>query len=86
LTDRAGRTAAVPTRPGEPALVFPPGTVEEDPVFAGGLFSGRVPMTTVRVQLRDFAGVDLSQIAEVALLFDQTPGGSLFLGDLEFVR
>ena len=86
LTDRAGNTAVARTRPDEPALQFPPGAVEEDEIFAGGLFSGLVPMTTVRVQLRDFSGVDLSQVREVALLFDQTPGGALFLGDLEFVR
>jgi hypothetical protein len=36
--------------------------------------------------LGDFSGVDLSTIREVVLLFDQTPGGSLFLGDLEVVR
>lgn len=84
LTDRAGATAVVSTRPDEPALVFPPGEVEEDSIF-GELFSGRAPMTTIRWQLSDFAGVDLSQIAEIALLFDQTESGSLFMGDVEFV-
>ncbi|GIK58639.1 MAG: hypothetical protein BroJett015_43020 [Chloroflexota bacterium] len=43
-------------------------------------------MATIRWQLSDFAGVDLSQISEIALLFDQTASGSLFMGDVELVR
>ena len=86
LTDSGGKTAVLPTRPTEPALAFPPGDVEEDDFFEGGQFTGRVPMTTVRLLLSDFDGVDLTQINEVALLFDQTPSGSLFVGDIEFVK
>lgn len=86
LTDRAGGTAVVSTRANEPALVFPPGEVEEDSFSAGDLFTGRAPMTTIRWQLSDFAGVDLSQIVEIALLFDQTESGSLFMGDVAWER
>ena len=86
LTDGAGKTAAVHTRSAEPALQFPIGKVEDDPVFEGGLFNGRVPLTTVRLPLRDFEGVNLSDIREMALVFDQTPSGSLFMGDVEVVR
>ena len=86
LTDSNGTTAVVQTRPTEPALVFPLGNVEEDDIFEGGLFTGRVPMTTIRLLLSDFEGVDLTQISEVLLLFDQTPSGSLFIGDIEFVK
>jgi hypothetical protein len=85
LTDRAGNSAAVQTRPDEPALAFPTGLVEDDPTF-GGLFTGRVPMTTIRLPLSDFEGVDLANISEIALLFDRTPSGSLFMGDVEWVR
>lgn len=86
LTDRSGASATVRTRPGEPALTFPVGIVTEDDVFEDGLFSGRVPMTTIRLLLSDFSGVDLSQISQITLLFDQTDSGALFLGDLELVR
>jgi hypothetical protein len=86
FTDRLGNTAAVQTRPDEPALRFPPGYKQENEFFEGGLFSGRVPLTTIRVRLRDFRGVDLTQISEIALLFEQTPSGSLFIGDVELVR
>ena len=57
-----------------------------DPFFKGGLFSGRVPMTTVRLPLKDFGGVNLGDIRELALVFDRTPSGSLFIGDVELVR
>ncbi len=86
LTDRTGAAATVTTRPTEPALLFPLGNVEEDDIFEGGFFTGRIPMTTVRLLLGDFTGVDLTQISEVALLFDQTPSGSLFVGDIELVK
>ena len=85
LSDRAGNSATVPTRPDEPALAFPTGLVEEDDFF-GSLFTGRVPMTTIRLPLSAFDGIDLANIGEIALLFDQTASGSLFLGDLEWVR
>jgi hypothetical protein len=85
LTDRAGNRAAVPVRPDEPSLAFPAGLVEED-AFSGDFFTGPVPMTTIRWTLSEFDGVDLTDIGEIALLFDQTASGSLFLGDLEWVR
>ncbi len=86
LTDGAGKTATLRTRPDEPALVFPAGYTEEDSFFEGGLFSGRVPMTTIRAPLGDFSGVDLQDIRELALVFDQTPSGSLFISDVELAR
>ncbi len=86
LTDRAGHRATVQTRPGEPALGFPPGTMQSDTSMPTGFFTGRVPLTTIRLALSDFAGVDLSQIDEIALVFDQTSSGALFLADLEWAR
>ena len=86
LTDRAGQRAVVATRPGEPALAFPPGEMRELSATDPGFFTGRVPLTAIRLPLDSFAGVDLSDIAEIALLFDQTPSGALFLADLEWMR
>ena len=51
-----------------------------------GFFTGLVPLTTIRLALGDFDGVDLANIEEIALLFDQTPSGALFVGDLEWIR
>ena len=84
LTDWNGKTATASTRPDEPALSFPVGQVKDDPGF-GKVFTGRAPMTTLRIPMSSFNGVDLSGIREVALVFDKTPSGNLFLGDLEVV-
>lgn len=86
LTDRAGNRAAVQTRADEPALGFPAGEMQEVSATSSGFFTGIVPLTAIRVPLSAFDGVDLSNIAEVALLFDQTSGGALFLADIEWLR
>jgi hypothetical protein len=66
-------------------LQYPVGTFSED-AFFGPTFSGIAPLTTLRVQLSDFSGIDLTNVAEIALMFDQTASGTLFLGDVEFVQ
>ncbi|MEI2689710.1 MAG: hypothetical protein V9H69_08335 [Anaerolineae bacterium] len=86
LTDRAGHSAVVQIGPDQPALGFPPGEMQELTATDGGFFTGRVPLTAIRLPLSAFAGIDLSAVAEIALLFDQTPSGTLFLADLEWVR
>jgi hypothetical protein len=85
LIDRAGNTATVQTRPAEPALRFPPGLAQAETSF-GQFFTGRAPLLPVRAPLGEFAGVDRANIVEVALLFDQTNRGTLFLADVELVR
>ena len=86
LVDKEGNTASVHTRVDEPALRFPDGYKEKNDSFDGGWFTGRVPLTTIRLPLSDFAGVDLTAIREINILFDQTPSGSLFISDLELLR
>jgi TPR repeat protein len=85
LTDRAGNVATVPVRADEPALRYPAGETQPDEIF-GELFTGRVPLLPVRVPISAFTGVNLASIAEVALVFDLTDSGALFLADLELVR
>lgn len=86
LTDRAGNAAVVSTSPEEPALAFPSGYMKESTVFDTGIFVGRVLLTTLRLPLTLFSGVDLANVAEVALVFDQTDSGSLWLADLEWAK
>jgi hypothetical protein len=85
MTDGAGRSASMKTRPNEPALRFPEGEVAVDATF-GVLFTGRLPLTSIRMPISALQGVDKADIREIALLFDQAPSGSLFLADLEWVR
>ena len=86
LTDGRGKQARVPTRPDEPAWV--PARLVRDALAEGEtiFFTGLVPLTTIRLALSDFTGVDLTDIREIALVFDRTPSGTLFMGDLEWVR
>jgi len=85
LTDSSGMTATVRIGAQEGALQYPPGLVQEDSFF-GSLFTGRVPLTTIRIPLSAFVGVNLRDISEVALLFDGQPSGAIFLADVELVR
>ncbi len=85
VTDRSGASASVAVRPDEPALRYPAGKAEPDDLF-GELFTGRLPLMPVRVPIRAFEGVNLASIAEVALVFDQTESGALFVADVELVR
>jgi dienelactone hydrolase len=85
LTDGAGNTAVLATRPDEPALQFPDGNSLEDETF-GAIFTGLAPLITIRFPLREFEGVNLMDIVEVALVFDGRPSGAIFLGDIEFLR
>ena len=66
-------------------LAFPQGEIQEDAFFAPGIFTGVVPLTTLRLPLRDFAGVELTDVRELALLPDATPSGTLFVADVELV-
>lgn len=86
FVDEQGNTASVHTRSAEPALQFPVGNQEENDSFEGGWFTGRVPLTSIRMPLSGFAGVNFSEIREIVLSFDQTTSGTLFMSDIEFVR
>lgn len=86
LVDRQGNSASMHTRDNEPALRFPEGYETENDTFEGGMFTGRVPLTSIRIPLSDFVGINLAEIREVALLFDQTSSGTLFMSDIELVR
>ena len=86
LTDGRGATASVVVGPNEPALQTINGEFREDDFFPPGILDAIVHMTTVRVPLASFTGVDLGDITEVALVFDQTVSGTLFVADVEVAR
>lgn len=86
LVDQQGNSATVGTQADEPALRFPEGYEVENDTFDGGMFAGRVPLTSIRIPLSGFAGVNFSEIREIVILFDQTTSGSLFMSDIELVR
>jgi hypothetical protein len=86
LSDGEGKSASVVLGPSEPALAFPSGARGLSNLFSGvETYTGHVHMSDIRVPLSAFEGIDLANIAEVALVFDQSDSGALLLGDLSFV-
>jgi hypothetical protein len=64
-------------------LPYPPGERQPDEYWEER-FTGHVHMSTIIIPLTNF-DVDLPQVAEIALRFDQAETGTLFLADLELV-
>jgi hypothetical protein len=67
-------------------IEYPAGARRFDEFWQQDIYTGHVHMATVRIPLEDFTGVDLANTAEIALLFDQSPGGALFLADLALLK
>jgi hypothetical protein len=68
-----------------PPVGFPVGLPLQNEYFEGGSFSGHVHMNMLRFPLAEMTGIDLEHIVELALIFNQTPSGSLFVADLEYI-
>jgi hypothetical protein len=67
-------------------LEYPPGVRQPNEFFEGDTFTGHVTMHTMRIPLEAFGDIDISNIIEIALLFDQAPSGALFAADLALVK
>ena len=88
LTDGAGKTATV-TLTGEPALAFPAGVKEGVNSFNLDTWDKHVILSSIGVPLSSFSqprDVDLSDVRSVALVFDATERGAIFVTDLELLR
>jgi heat shock protein HslJ len=83
LTDGSGNSAAV-AQTGEPALAFPAGETWGDGVTT--FWDTPVVLSSIRVPLSAFEGVDLTDLRSVALVFDSQPRGAVFVTDLEFLK
>jgi len=85
LTDGTGKTAAVRLAK-EPALVFPAGNKIFDDSLKLERWDNHVILSSIRIPLSKFSGVDLSDVRSVALVFDATDSGAIFLTDLELLK
>ena len=85
LTGGAGKTVAVALT-GEPALTFPLGNRGFDNTFKLDTWDNHVVLSSIRVPLAAFSGVDLGNVQSIALVFDATHSGAIFLTDLELLR
>ncbi len=75
LVDRAGNEASTRAAFWSPALFYPPGRSDVVP---------KLFLNTVRVPLRAFPGVQLTQVRSVRLDFNQNSSGAVLLTDLAF--
>ncbi len=82
LVDGDGNRAQLTTEP----IPFPVGKEVENNFLEGGRFSSHIVLRVLRLPLAEFTAVNLSNITEIALIFDQTPNGDLFTADLEFLK
>jgi hypothetical protein len=82
LVDANNKRAQVVT----PDIEFPLGVRHPNEYFEGDSYTGHVFMGTQRIPLEQLEGIDLANIAEIALLFDQTETGTLFFADLALVK
>lgn len=88
LRDAKGQEASMKVAAGTPALTWQEGTVESIPVTGEDSFlqySTFTPLGSVRLNPEDFNGVDLGQITQIVLTFDQ-PSGSIMLREIQSVE
>jgi hypothetical protein len=75
LTDGFGGSQTLRVGLFSGALFYPPGTQSAVP---------KILQNTVRIPLASFTSVNLTNVSEVAMLFDQQPSGALLMSDLHF--
>lgn len=88
LRDAKGREASMKIAAGTRALIWQEGTVESIPVTGQDSFlqySTFTPLGSVRLNPEDFNGVDMRQITQIVLTFDQ-PSGSIMLREVQSVE
>lgn len=88
LRDAKGQESTMKIAAGTSALTWQEGTVESIPVIGEDSFlqySTFTPLGSVRLNPEDFNGVDLGQITQIVLTFDQ-PSGSIMLREVQSVE
>lgn len=88
LQDQSGKRSSVQVAAGTPALTWQQGTVESLPTIGQDTFlqySTFTPLGTLRLNPKDFDGVNLGQITQVILTFDQ-PSGSIMLREVQLIK
>ncbi|MCB0201717.1 MAG: hypothetical protein KDI03_16755 [Anaerolineae bacterium] len=85
LEDGAGKTTKV-TVTNEPALAFPSGEMGFDDFWQVNTWDNHVILSSVRIPLSVFSGIDLTDVQTISLVFDATDSGAIFLTDLELLR
>jgi dienelactone hydrolase len=83
LRDKAGGAAVVAVPRGIAALTIPAGELRTQGKAA--LWTGFTPLSSVRIPLSAFEGIDHSRVAGLAFSFGGPESGAIRIADLEFV-
>jgi hypothetical protein len=83
LRDTSGGAAVVAVPAGRAAFTIPAGELQTQGKVA--LWTGFTPLSSVRIPLSDFKGIDLSRVAGLAFSFSGPRSGVIRIADLEFV-
>jgi dienelactone hydrolase len=83
LRDTVGGAAVVAIPAGTAGLAFPAGALQTQ--GASALWSGFTPLSSIRIPLSAFEGVDLSRVAALTFSFAGPKSGAVRIADLEFV-
>ena len=75
--DQDGKTATARVGQYTRALSYPPGQSRHTP---------KVVLTTARLPMTAFQGVDLKRVKAIEFVFDSSPSGAIFLTDIALVR
>lgn len=85
LTDRFGKTSEYYCSPGTPALRYQQGELLCDDNWDGGkeyYYSTFTPLSTLKIPLESFSGIDFNSLVSISLSFDKTEGGSIMIRKL----
>ncbi|GHV44433.1 hypothetical protein FACS189492_0760 [Clostridia bacterium] len=90
LTDSSGNTAKVSLPRGTAALTWQEGKTINVQDWDGNptgekIYSAFTPLSTTRISLGDFVGVDLALLKSVTLAFDGSAQGCIVVRDLELI-
>jgi dienelactone hydrolase len=83
LRDTAGRAAVVPVPAGIPALALPAGRLRGQ--GESSLWTGFTPLSSIRIPLSAFEGIDLSQVTGLAFSSGGSESGAIRIAELEFI-
>ncbi|MEG1312170.1 MAG: alpha/beta hydrolase, partial [Romboutsia sp.] len=85
IKDKKGNISKVELDKNTPALDYINGKVEylelEDSKYK--MWSTQTPLTSIKVPLSSFKGIDFNKIDEISLIFDKTKSGSVMIGGFE---
>lgn len=84
IKDNNGNYSKVLVDPSAPAMTHAKGELIENEY--ADFWSTYSPLSSLRIPIKYFQGVDLTSINSIEILFDQTDSGALMLGEIALLR